>query len=146
MDDIFVYLIKLPDKINEIVTPCAEGYTVYIDVDLSEEERIKAYNHALAHIESGHFDIDNIKTVQEMEIEAHGEKPVRANQFEEEIKKIREKRKKLKRKIDRYYKQMEKRQQKLAAAGYKEITVIEDGDYGEPVVRRKVVWAGEEER
>ena len=145
MDDVFVYLVQLPSGIHEFVRPCADGFTIYIDIDLPEEERIEAYNHAMRHIKYGHFDYDNEKTVQEMELEVHGRKPIKASKFEEQLKRIREEREKLQKKIDRYYKRMERRQKKLAEQGYKEITVIEDGDYGEPVVRRKVIKCQDED-
>ena len=30
MDDIYVYSVRLPDKIDELVTPCIGGYTVWL--------------------------------------------------------------------------------------------------------------------
>ena len=30
MDDVFVYYVSLPPGVNEMVTPCPEGYTAYI--------------------------------------------------------------------------------------------------------------------
>ena len=55
MDDIFVYMKQLPRNINEIVTPCHDGYTVYINEALSNEKRIDAYKHALRHINNNDF-------------------------------------------------------------------------------------------
>ena len=63
---------ELPAGIHEMVTPCADGYTVYIDISLDEPHRLAAYNHALDHIRNGDFDADNIRSVQEMEAAAHG--------------------------------------------------------------------------
>ena len=31
MDRIFVYLIKMPRGVHEFVSPCEEGYTIYLD-------------------------------------------------------------------------------------------------------------------
>lgn len=71
-EDVFVYFVKLPEGIDECVTPCADGnYTVYIDERLTDEERRQAYGHALKHIRYGHFDADCTLSVQEMEYEAH---------------------------------------------------------------------------
>lgn len=68
MDDIYVYLTKLPRSIKEVVTPCQGGYTIYIDIDLDEISRMKAYRHALWHIE--HFDFER-DDVQMIESKAH---------------------------------------------------------------------------
>lgn len=68
MDDIFVYLVKLPDGIDEVVMPCFDGYTVYIDSSLSHSGQIRAYNHALHHINNHDFEKAN---VQQIEYEAH---------------------------------------------------------------------------
>lgn len=65
MDDIWIYFISLPDGIAEMVTPCADGYTVYINERLGEEQRITAFKHALKHIENMDFekhDVQNIET------------------------------------------------------------------------------------
>lgn len=76
MDDVYVYLINgLPAGVNELVTPCADGYTVYIDASLDDQHRLDAYNHALEHIRAGDFNADTVRTVQSMEANAHGLKP-----------------------------------------------------------------------
>ncbi len=67
MDRIFLYLIDLPTKIHEIVTPCADGYTVYINARLSSLGRMEAYDHAMWHIQNNDFEREN---VQEIESEA----------------------------------------------------------------------------
>ena len=69
---VYVYLVDMPPQTHEIVTPCADGYTVYINATMDDKHRIEAYKHALRHIENGDFDIDNIATVQEIEAKAHG--------------------------------------------------------------------------
>ena len=75
MDSIFTYFVKLPDGIDEVVMPCLDGYTVYIDVNLSEQQQIKAYAHALHHIRNNDFERPD---VQSIESEAHS----RAQYFE----------------------------------------------------------------
>lgn len=67
-DDIFVYHVKLPPGINEMVLPCVGGYTIYLDSDLSDEGRLKAYRHALSHIDNCDFEKHD---VQKIEHEAH---------------------------------------------------------------------------
>lgn len=67
-DDIFVYMVNLPDGINEMVTPCATGYTVYINDKLSPEGKRGAYRHALHHIVNRDFEKSD---VNEIEVEAH---------------------------------------------------------------------------
>lgn len=48
MVDVFIYIVDIP--VSEMVVPCLEGYTVYIDVKLSYEEQLDAYRHAMKHI------------------------------------------------------------------------------------------------
>ena len=67
-DDVHVYVINLPDGINEMITPCSDGYTIYIDDKLSPEGRRRAYAHALYHI--NHHDFEK-EDVNQIEIEAH---------------------------------------------------------------------------
>ena len=64
MDDVFTYFVPLPDGINEMVTPCADGFTVYIDSDLDEAHRIRAYNHAIRHITRGDFEKEDVGTIE----------------------------------------------------------------------------------
>ena len=60
MDRIFVYLVKMPRGVHEFVCPCADGYTIYLDESLTREELIKAYNHAISHIDNGEFYNDSL--------------------------------------------------------------------------------------
>ena len=69
-ENIYTYLVDLPDGINEMITPCADGYTVYIDARLDMAHRRKAYRHAMKHVLGNDFDKTN---VQEIEYEAHKE-------------------------------------------------------------------------
>ena len=67
-DDIFVYLENLPDGINEMITPCFGGYTVYINQKQTFEGMRASYMHALSHIEHNDFEKED---VQEIETKAH---------------------------------------------------------------------------
>ena len=69
MDDVFVYLAELPTTINEAVTPCLDGYTIYINNNLSKDKQLKAYQHALWHIYNNDFEKAD---VQQIEADAHG--------------------------------------------------------------------------
>ena len=67
MDDVFVYIVELPRKVREIVTPCADGYTVYISSSLGLPKQREALLHAIHHILNNDFSRDN---VNEIELEA----------------------------------------------------------------------------
>lgn len=67
-EDIFVYMVAMPDNVREAVTPCFCGYTVYINQNLTYEQRQKAFAHALKHIKSHDFEKSD---VQAIEAEAH---------------------------------------------------------------------------
>jgi len=107
MDDVFVYLRSdLPDKVKELVTPCAEGYTVYINAKLDNEHRMKAYEHALRHIESGDFDTDCIKDVQTIETDVRApERIIPIAEVQKEIDEIKKRR----------LEELQKRKRKLKA-------------------------------
>ena len=69
MDEcVFTYIIDLPESVNEMVTPCADGYTVYLNAKLSYHARVRAYEHALRHI--SHHDFEKYD-VQLIEADAH---------------------------------------------------------------------------
>ena len=68
MTEVYVYIVDLPDRVDEMVAPCLDGYTVYISSRLSYTGRVRAYCHALQHIERNDFEMDD---VQRIELEAH---------------------------------------------------------------------------
>lgn len=68
MVDVFVYIVDLPDQVDEMVTPCLDGYTVYLNARLTYAGRVRAYHHAMRHIENNDFERAN---VQEIEKGAH---------------------------------------------------------------------------
>ena len=68
--DVFIYMVQFPGTdIHEAVMPCLSGYTVYLDSRLSDEERRKAYRHAVGHILRDDFSKNNVGKI---ELEAHG--------------------------------------------------------------------------
>ena len=64
MDDIYVYLIDLPTKIHEIISPCLGGYTIYINSKLSQMGMSEAYNHALWHINQNDFEKEDVQLIE----------------------------------------------------------------------------------
>ena len=68
MDDVYVYFEHLPDGINEMITPCLGGYTIYLDPRQSFESMRDSYKHALSHIEQNDFEMEY---VQEIEKQTH---------------------------------------------------------------------------
>ena len=68
MDDIYIYYVDFPDSVKEVVTPCLDGYTIYINSKLPREAMIQAYKHAMRHICHSDFNNDN---VQDIEARAH---------------------------------------------------------------------------
>ena len=67
-DNIYVYTVKLPPGINEAITPCSDGYTIYIDINLPDNKIEDALRHAINHINSNDFEKLN---VQSIEYESH---------------------------------------------------------------------------
>lgn len=67
-DNVYVYIIDLPDRVNEMITPCLDGYTVYLNARLTYAGRVRAYHHALRHIDKNDFEKC---IVQEIEKDAH---------------------------------------------------------------------------
>ena len=65
MDNIFPYSVKLPDGINEMIVPCCDGYTVYIDNRLSDDDMKEAYEHAVRHILGNDWEKDDIQQIEE---------------------------------------------------------------------------------
>jgi hypothetical protein len=70
MYDVYVYRIELPGNIHEMVVPDSEddGWTVYIDKNLSDQKYRESYDHAMKHILGKHFEMHD---VQDIEYEAH---------------------------------------------------------------------------
>lgn len=68
MGDVYIYIVDLPDRVDEMVTPCIDGYTVYLNARLTYAGRVRAYLHAMRHIERNDFERAN---VQEIEKGAH---------------------------------------------------------------------------
>lgn len=59
-DDVFVYQIELVKNVYGITLPCVDGYTVYLNSLISENQKLKAYEHELRNIDNG--DYENISS------------------------------------------------------------------------------------
>lgn len=64
MVEIYTYFIHMPNGVHEFVAPCADGYTVYIDESLDENQRMAAYHHAMRHVKNDDFGKDNVQLIE----------------------------------------------------------------------------------
>ena len=66
MREVYQYYIDLPNSIKEMVTPNVDddGYTVYINSRLTREQALKAYQHALRHVNSNDFEKDDVQNIE----------------------------------------------------------------------------------
>ena len=126
MDNIYVYVVPLPYKTKEAVMPCMDGYTVYINSELDEAARLKAYEHALGHIQRNDWEKADVQIIETV---AH-------SQTDTEAAGTILKPKPKKSKLAAYLKRMERRAKALAKIGVYEEVEFVDGEYGEPVARR----------
>lgn len=69
-DEIYVYFVKLPRRISEMVSVGPNGYSIYIDTDLDEKGRVEAYRHAMRHIMRDDFSGDDVQAIEYL---AHSE-------------------------------------------------------------------------
>lgn len=63
-DNIYTYLVPLPPPFRAAVTPCSDGYTVYLAERLSQDERREAYEHELKHIKNNDFYKEDINEIE----------------------------------------------------------------------------------
>ena len=72
LDDLYIRII--PNlKVNEMITPCENGYSVYIKEELPEEKKIEALYHAYMHKHGNDFtktDVQNIESNAHYELES----------------------------------------------------------------------------
>lgn len=105
--DVNVALLNMPTTTAETVTENSDGsFTIVINSRLSYERQLKAYSHALKHIESGDFEKQN---VQSIEYQAHNNismdentEIVPAQIYLEKIKRLKREHRALKRQMDEY--------------------------------------------
>ena len=67
LDDLFVRIV--PNlSVNEMITPCENGDSVYIKEELPEEKKVEALYHAYVHKKNNDFTRNDI---QDIEARAH---------------------------------------------------------------------------
>lgn len=65
MIDYQVFLVPLPGKVKEAVTPNEDGsYTIFIEETLSPPYKKKAFMHAIKHIYGNDFEKYNINEIE----------------------------------------------------------------------------------
>lgn len=64
MGDVFVYSVKLPNGIEEMVVPCCDGHTIYLDERLDDARRDRAYRHALEHIRRDDWMKEDVQEIE----------------------------------------------------------------------------------
>lgn len=57
--NVYVYRVSLPGTVHEMVVPNSEddGFSIYIDDGLDDDQARSAYRHAMKHITGGHFEL-----------------------------------------------------------------------------------------
>lgn len=97
--DVNTFLVNFPTPGNEMVVQNEDGsYTILINAKLSQDSQLKAYQHALDHINNGDFEESD---TQSIELQAHGLKtsdkivPVPVDKYEKHIKRLQRERKKI---------------------------------------------------
>ena len=59
MNEIVVRMMRLPQHVRAFTVPDAQGdYNVYINEDMSYEQRLRSFAHEKRHIENGDFASD----------------------------------------------------------------------------------------
>ena len=64
MDDVFVYFVPLPNTVHELVAPCIEGYTVYINLNDDGTTQEESLQHALRHIDYKDFEGGDVQSIE----------------------------------------------------------------------------------
>ena len=83
---------------EHLVKNADDSYTIFLNARLSHDGQLKAYQHALNHINNEDFEKTDVQSIelQAHEIEASDNiVPVSANKFEKRIKQLQTERKKL---------------------------------------------------
>lgn len=109
--DVNTYLVNFPSPGNEMVVQNEDGtYTILINAKLSQDGQLKAYQHALNHINNGDFERSE---VQSIELSAHeldtSEEivSVPVNKYENRIRQLQRERKKIQKALKSRRKEIE---------------------------------------
>lgn len=102
--DANVIVMDFPNtKEKEMVTENPDGsYTIFINARFSYDTQLKAYRHAMQHIENQDFEKTDVQVIEAI---AHKEEkkpnPIPANKFADYIEQLRRERKQIQRKLRR---------------------------------------------
>lgn len=89
--DVNVFLIDFQAPGKEMVVPNEDGsYTILVNARLSQDERFKAYQHALGHINDGDFERSDIQSIEFHAHELDPSKKVVTAPVNEHIKRIQQ--------------------------------------------------------
>lgn len=64
LDDVFIYRRPLPIGVNEVVFPCADGWTVWIADRLDLPGMRRAYRHAVEHIKNDDWNKTDVNEIE----------------------------------------------------------------------------------
>lgn len=134
--DVNTLLVNFPTPGNEMVVENEDGsYTILINAKLSQDGQLKAYQHALNHINNEDFEKSEVQSIeyQAHELEASEEiisASVPVDKYEKRILQLRRERKKIQ-------KALKERQKEI-----KVITELYGPDYFEKVARDNWLYGG----
>lgn len=108
--DVNIVLLNLPVKEKEAVTENEDGtFTIIINSRLSYDEQLKAYHHAMHHIENDDFSKNDVQSIEaiahEVVIPVEAQR-IPSDRFLQRLKSIRAERKRLQQKLQQYEEDM----------------------------------------
>lgn len=63
-DNVYHYVVPLPEGIDESIAPCSDGYTIWTADRLTYEKRKEVFNHALEHIYRDDWSKDDVQIIE----------------------------------------------------------------------------------
>ena len=102
--DVNVILWNFPNNGREMVVQNEDGsYTILINSKLSDEGRLRAYEHAMKHITGNDFEKDNVQSIEASahsgKCDLHIEEPKAPHNYADKIKEIQRRRARTKAKM-----------------------------------------------
>lgn len=100
-EDIFVYLLNLPDGTKEAVSSNEDGtFSIFINSKLSRDGQLRAYEHALRHIQRNDFHKEDVQAI-EYNVRNHDNevKAIPAHRYVSEIRRLQREQRRIKAKI-----------------------------------------------
>lgn len=100
-EEIFVYLLNLPDGTKEAVSSNEDGtFSIFINSKLSRDGQLRAYEHALKHIKRNDFHKEDVQTIEHSVRYCDNEvKAIPANKYLNEIRRLQREQRRIKEKI-----------------------------------------------